>query len=436
MGIPSYSPTVDVTTLLRSWSSPDRIDKITMAHVRLDMIAVNSLVQPRLEHLRLLESEVSRLRAELDVISPMLDKYHSFHAPIRRLSPEVLLSIFSHLEPGPMPLKDDAPWVLTRDGLSTPTETRPGVHVNTIHFLASVFKQRALGYHSNLLPNDTSYSSHSHAADGAFHQMALSVTGSDRFIPNDLPALEKLDLRMFSDLFYTLQAPRLHTLILSKLYGIPFSRFPSLRRLECSITHSAQLITLLAEAKQLTSLRVDCQEYSDPEMLPGSGVTSNLLELHLPNKVPEALLHISFPLLHSLTFGLPLCPPHDDEPGDVYILDNLHCPRLSTLILNDPTSFLSLKRLLSCPISRLDLVVGAQSVYYALNSTPLPHLEDLRITDKSPWGWWEMLKVIKMKKSLRNVEIKSVSPESIREVFRRESFPNELTISFSLCSGY
>ncbi|PBK60259.1 hypothetical protein ARMSODRAFT_733770 [Armillaria solidipes] len=456
MGIPSYSPTVDVTTLLRSWSSPDRIDKITMAHVRLDMIAVDSLVQPRLEHLKQLESEVSRLRAELDVISPMLDKYHSFHAPIRRLSPEVLLSIFSHLQPGPMPLKDDAPWVLTRVcsswrdivthtstlwstiRMDCPLPLRPDLVCMSTLFTSSL-------RYSNNAPLDITLTSYQTIR--ATHRIAMLltehsirwrslVTGSDRFIPNDLPALEKLDLRMFSDLFYTLQAPRLHTLILSKLYGIPFSRFPSLRRLECSITHSAQLITLLAEAKQLTSLRVDCQEYSDPEMLPGSGVTSYLLELHLPNKVPEALLHISFPLLHSLTFGLPLCSPHDDEPGDIYILDNLHCPRLSTLILNDPTSFLSLKRLLSCPISRLDLVVGAQSVYYALNSTPLPHLEDLRITDKSPWGWWEMLKVIKMKKSLRNVEIKSVSPESIREVFRRENFPNELTISFSLCSGY
>ncbi|PBK81343.1 hypothetical protein ARMGADRAFT_782250 [Armillaria gallica] len=109
--IPSYSATVDITSLLRSCCSPGRIDKITMAHVRLDMIAVDSLVQPRLDRIKELESEIARLRAEVDVISPTLD---SLHAPIRRLRPEVLLSIFGHLEPGPMPLKDDAPWLLTR----------------------------------------------------------------------------------------------------------------------------------------------------------------------------------------------------------------------------------------------------------------------------------------------------------------------------------
>ncbi|KAK0214667.1 hypothetical protein EDD85DRAFT_502264 [Armillaria nabsnona] len=123
--VPSYSPTVDITSLLRSWCSPGDIDKITMAHVRLDMIAVDSLVQPRLERLNELESEVAHLRAELDLISPILDKYHSFHGPIRRVPPEVLLSIFSHLKPGPLPLKDDAPWVLTRVCSSWRDNRRP-----------------------------------------------------------------------------------------------------------------------------------------------------------------------------------------------------------------------------------------------------------------------------------------------------------------------
>ncbi|PBK78937.1 hypothetical protein ARMGADRAFT_1093644 [Armillaria gallica] len=112
--VPSNSPAVDITSLLRSWCSPRCIDKITMAHVRLDMIAVDSIVQPRLDRIKELESEIARLRAEVDVVSPSLDKYHSFHAPIRCRPPEVLLSIFSHLGPGPLPLKDDVPWVLKR----------------------------------------------------------------------------------------------------------------------------------------------------------------------------------------------------------------------------------------------------------------------------------------------------------------------------------
>ncbi|KAK0214665.1 hypothetical protein EDD85DRAFT_872407 [Armillaria nabsnona] len=457
--VPSYSPTVDITSLLRSWCSPGDIDKITMAHVRLDMIAVDSLVQPRLERLKELESEVAHLRAELDLISPILDKYHSFHAPIRRVPPEVLLSIFSHLDPGPLPLKDDAPWVLTRVCSSwrdIATHTPKLWSTIRMNYPSDFWN---LGpdpsYMSTLVTSSLRYSKNAplDITLNFYHTISATdrivmlltqhytrwrslVAGSDEFIPNVLPALEKLDLRMFSNVFETLQAPRLHTLILGRLDSVPFSRFLSLRCLECSITQSPQLITLLAEAKQLTSLQVDCQEYSVPEMLPGSGITSNLVELHLPTEVPEALLHVSFPLLHSLTLGFPLCPRPRDNPGDVGILDNLHCPRLSILILNDPICIHSLKRLLSCPISRLDLVAGAQSMYDALNSMPLPHLEDLRITDKSTSGYGEMLRVIKMKKNLRNVEIKSLSPESLRELFRNESFPEELTISFSLCSVY
>ncbi len=460
---PSYSPTVDITTLLRSWCSPERIDKITMAHVRLDMIAIDSVVQPRLERLKQLESKVAHLRAELDIISPILDKYHSFHAPIRRVPPEVLLSIFSHLEPGPMPLKDDAPWVLTRVCSSwrdivthTPTLWTtiridcPSGWWNLplspdLTCISTLFTS-SLRYSNNAPLDITLTSDHTIPTADSIAILLTQhstrwrslVAASDGFIPNDLPALVKLDLRMFSNLFDTLQAPRLHTLILGKLYGIPFSRFPSLRCLECSITQSLQLITLLAEAKQLTSLRVGYQDYLTPEIeiSPGSGLTSNLLELHLPINVPETLSYISFPLLHSLTLGLPSSYHPREYPGDVGILDDLHCPRLSTLILNHPISILSFDRLLSCPIRRLDLVVEAESVYDALKSTPFPHLEDLRITDKSPFGYWEMLRVIKMKKSLRNVEIKSEEPESIRELFRRERFREALSISFSLCSAY
>ncbi|KAK0444630.1 uncharacterized protein EV420DRAFT_1721974, partial [Desarmillaria tabescens] len=99
--------------VLRSWCSPGRIDKMTMAHIHLDMIALDGLVQSRLDRIKQLESEIARLRVELDNISPTLDKYHSFHAPMRRLPPEVLLSVFRHIEPGPRPDKRATPWVLT-----------------------------------------------------------------------------------------------------------------------------------------------------------------------------------------------------------------------------------------------------------------------------------------------------------------------------------
>ncbi len=467
--IPSYSPTVDITSLLRSWCSPGRIDKITMAHVRLDMIAVDSLVQPRLDRIKELESEIARLRAEVDVISPTLDKYHSLHAPIRRLPPEVLLSIFCHLEPGPMPLIDDAPWLLTRvcsswRDLVTHTPTlwstikmdSPYNFWNLSHYhphqhytssdlsRTSSLLTSSLRYSQNVplditlnsrLPNPsidrvtTPLSQHS-------NRWRSLVTDLDGFIPMDLPVLERLDLRIFSELFNSLQAPHLHTLIIGELYSIPFSRFPSLRCLECYIIDSEQLITLLEGAKQLTSLRVDCKERSVHRKLPSSGITTNLLELHLPTKVPKGLSCISFPLLHSLTLGLPLCDHPGYNPEDVGILNNLHCPRLRTLIFNDTINILPLNKLLSCPITRLDLVVRAKSVYHALISKPLLHLEDLRITDESPWSE-EILNLVKAKRGLRNVEVKSASFERIREMFRMESFSEELTISFSVCShGY
>ncbi len=61
-----------------------------MAQIRLDMMARR---QPRSTSVgfasRELESEIARLRAEVAVISPTLDKYHSLHAPIRRLPPGI-----------------------------------------------------------------------------------------------------------------------------------------------------------------------------------------------------------------------------------------------------------------------------------------------------------------------------------------------------------
>ncbi|KAK0215461.1 hypothetical protein IW262DRAFT_1484642 [Armillaria fumosa] len=74
--ISSYSYTVDIT-LLRSWYSLGRIDKMLMAHVQLDMITMDSLVQPRLDHIKELESEIASLCAKVDVISPTLDEFSS-----------------------------------------------------------------------------------------------------------------------------------------------------------------------------------------------------------------------------------------------------------------------------------------------------------------------------------------------------------------------
>ncbi|PBK64920.1 hypothetical protein ARMSODRAFT_978618 [Armillaria solidipes] len=253
------------------------------------------------------------------------------------------------------------------------------------------------------------------------------------FIPNNLPALEKLDLRIPSKLLDSLQAPRLHTLTLGGIYGIPFSRFPSLCHLECAMHESAQLITLLEGARQLTSLQIYCMESFVPEKFPGSGITSNLLKLHLTTKVPEILSCISFPVLHTLILGVPVALSLHLRytTRDVDNLNCIHCPRLRTLIFNKPVNIPSFERLLSYPIARLDLVVTTPSAYYALNSMPLPHLEDLRITFKSLSGSREMLRMVKAKKGLRNLEIKSESSlERIRDLFRRESFPEELTISF------
>ncbi len=60
-------------------------------------------------------------------------------------------------------------------------------------------------------------------------------------------------------------------------------------------------------------------------------------------------------MLHSLTLGLPHSVVYPSTQTDVDILNNLHCPRLRTLILNESISILSLNRLLSYPIARLDL---------------------------------------------------------------------------------
>ncbi|KAK0492561.1 hypothetical protein EDD18DRAFT_1465391 [Armillaria luteobubalina] len=448
--MPSYSPTVDITSLLRSWCPPERIDEVTMTQIQLNIVALDNLVQPRLDRIREFKSEIARLRAEVAVISPTLEKFHSLYAPIRRLPPELLQSVFGHLEPGPMPSKDDAPWLLTKVCSSW---RDLAVHTPTLWstikidcpfgwwFLPKTWDPSALLTcslrYSNNAPLDVTIASHRDIPTTDHIIILLKrhstrwrslVAGSGVCIPNNLPVLEKLDLRISWGRFDTLRAPLLHTLILGKLDRFPFSRFPSLRYLECCVVDGAQLIALLGDAKQLTSLRVVCWGRSDPETLPSPSITSNLLELHLPAKVPKALSCISFSMLHSLTLGLPACCYPAYTQTDVDILNNLHCPRLRTLILNEPVGILSLNKLLSYPITRLDLVVRQKSMYSALKSTPLLNLEDLRITDNSPLGSEEMLMAVKAKKSLRNVEVKSASFERIRKLFRAESFPEELTI--------
>ncbi|KAK0191896.1 hypothetical protein F5146DRAFT_1135622 [Armillaria mellea] len=296
----SYTPTIDITPLLHSWCPPEHINEIMMAQIRLNVTTVDSLIQPRLDHIKELKSEIACLRTEIAAINPTLDKYHSLHVPICRLPPELLLSIFGHLESGLIPLQDDA---------------------------------------------------------------------------------------------------------------------------------LAQLITLLKNAKQLASLQVDCRECLVPKDLAGSSIVSSLLELHLHVKVPKALSCISFPVLHSLTLGLPHRCPFTYTQMDVDTLNNLHCPHLHTLTLYNPINILSIDKLLLGPITRFKLVVRDNCVYHALNSMPLLHLEDLCITDESPSSSGKILMVVKAKKSLRNVEVKSASFVKIRELLQTESLPNELTIT-------
>ncbi|KAK0493226.1 hypothetical protein EDD18DRAFT_1333946 [Armillaria luteobubalina] len=446
---PLYSPTVDITSLLRSWCSPGAMDNITMAHVRFDMTVIDNVMRPRLNRVKELESEMAQLRTELDVLSSTQDNYHSFHAPIRHLPPEVLLSIFSHLEPRRMPRENDAPWVLTRvcsswRDLVTHTPAlwstisvdswigRWNIPVDLELMLALL--TCSLRY-SNGLPLDIILTSLrlEHPYDRITlllkqhsERWCSLIADSDRFIPNDLPALESLELRMRSKLFNTLQAPRLHTLVLGEIYSIPFSRFPSLRCLECSMIHGTQLVTLLEDAKQLTSLRVHFRRL-DSERSPSVSISSNLLRLHLPHQVPEALSHISFPLLHSLTLGRRYSSAYDS--GEINILDNFHCPRLRTLILNDP---ISIPAVLSHPITRLDLTVNGECSSYAQDLTPLLNLEDLRIRiDRLPPMSREIISLVEAirKKGLRYLEIKSPSSET-RELLRA-IFPKDWKISFS-----
>ncbi|KAK0209601.1 hypothetical protein IW262DRAFT_515066 [Armillaria fumosa] len=255
------------------------------------------------------------------------------------------------------------------------------------------------------------------------------VADSDGFIPNDLPALESLELRMRSKVFNTLQAPRLHTLVLGEIYSIPFSRFPSLRCLECSMIHGMQLITLLEDAKQLTSLRVHFRRLV-PERSPSASITSYLLKLHLPHQIPEALSRISFPLLHSLTLERRYSSAYDSR--EINILDNLHCPRLRTLILNDP---INIPSVLSRPITRFDLTVDGECSSYAQDLTPLLHLEDLRIRiDRSLSVSREIINLVEAtrKKGLRNLEIKSPSSETRERL--RAIFPKDWKISLVIPS--
>ncbi|KAK0191894.1 hypothetical protein F5146DRAFT_999154 [Armillaria mellea] len=138
------------------------------------------------------------------------------------------------------------------------------------------------------------------------------------------------------------------------------------------------------------------------------------------------------PHLHApaQALGHPLADEYGYKTGDVEILNDLHCPRLRTLILNNPINILSFRKLLLCPITHLDLVIISKSMYSELISKPLLHLQDLRIMDKLPWSE-EILSLVKAKKSLRNLEVKTPSVRRLREIFRKETFPEQLTMSFS-----
>ncbi|KAK0455596.1 uncharacterized protein EV420DRAFT_1644382 [Desarmillaria tabescens] len=93
----SYTPKVDIASLLRIWCSPRSFDEITMEHVILD-----------------LESEITRLHTQVDTSdsAPTREKYYSLHALIRRLPPELLLLIFHESELDDLSFKNRTPLVL------------------------------------------------------------------------------------------------------------------------------------------------------------------------------------------------------------------------------------------------------------------------------------------------------------------------------------
>ncbi|KAK0492464.1 hypothetical protein EDD18DRAFT_1182899 [Armillaria luteobubalina] len=465
--IPFYSPTVHIILLLRSWCSPERVDQTTMAHVQLDKTALNNLM-------RCHRNRIKELESEIDAISRTLDKYHSLIAPIRRLSPEILLSIFSNLVslPGQLPRNDDAPWVLTRVcstwrdlAIDMPTLwskirmecfngwwtiPRTAEQPSIADLLAASLR------YSKKAPLDITLSSH-HPASGIpllvpetvllgqqSNRWRSLVTNSGVYMPQDLPALERLEVYMYEtnlrgmqpSRLRALHAPRLHTLIFNAYHPIPFSRFPSLRHCVCVVRDSEELVTILEDAQQLTSLCVKYMGRLNHKTLPSSGITSNLLELYLPTNVPKILSYVSFPLLHSLTIGLPSHKRPGYKMMPVDIPNNLDFPRLSKLTMNNYVDIPFLKKFLSYSITHLALDIDTQDVYDVLASTPLLHLEDLRIIDMSSSEKLKIVRMVKTKKTLRNLELVLAAPESVKELFwsNRSDFPQGLTMTFA--QGY
>ncbi|SJL18687.1 uncharacterized protein ARMOST_22286 [Armillaria ostoyae] len=86
--MPSYTSKIDIASLLRSLCSPSSFDKIAITNVKLDMIGVGSLGQPRFDRIIQLDSEIARHRNEVDFSRFILYKYHTLHPPISRVAPE------------------------------------------------------------------------------------------------------------------------------------------------------------------------------------------------------------------------------------------------------------------------------------------------------------------------------------------------------------
>ncbi|KAK0452849.1 uncharacterized protein EV420DRAFT_1558645 [Desarmillaria tabescens] len=390
-----------------------------MDHVTLDINNINNSIQSRLDRILQLESEISRLRTEVDCSRLSLRKYDFLHAPIRRLPPELLLLIFRELELDGLSFKNRTPLVLMGVCASwrhlvagTPTlwsTMRMGcsygwdlhrslsgsLDVSRTSSLLALTLQYSKAAPLDIILHSGGESSRVEGLTNLLKQHSSRWrslnTDNGRFIPANLPALEMLVLRDFSTLSSSLQAPRLHTLRIGALYDIPFIR---------------------------------CRRGSVIGELSNTSITSNLLELDLPTQILEILAYISFPVLHTLKLG---CGSRDHRPvyspSDVDILNHLHCPHLGTLIFRDAVRIMSFARLLSYPIACLDLVVTDKSLYDALGSTILPCLEDLRVTHcvKAFEGLLRMVRRTKEKR-LRNLDVRSWYYKEIRKLFREEDF--------------
>ncbi|KAK0437601.1 uncharacterized protein EV420DRAFT_1587744, partial [Desarmillaria tabescens] len=393
-------------------------------HVTLDINSINNSIQLRLDRILQLESEIARLHTEVHFSRLLLQKYDSLHAPIRRLPPELLLLIFRELELDGLSFKNRTPLVLM------------GVCASWRHLVANVSRTSSLLaltlQYSKAVPLDIILHSggESSRVEGLTNLLKRHSsrwrslnTDDGGFIPANLPALETLVLRDFSTLSSSLQAPCLRTLRIGAFHDIPFISFPFLRHLECTIDHSTQLITLLKHANQLTSLRVRYRQGSVIDEQPNTSITSNLLQLDLPTQIPETLAYISFPALHTLKLG---CRSRDlrlvYSPSEINILNHLQCPDLGTLVFRDAIHIMSFARLLSYPITRLNLVVTDESLYDALGSTILPCLEDLRVTHcvKAFEGLLRMVRRTKGK-GLRNLDVRPWYYEEIRKLFQEEN---------------